>query len=249
VARGAHWSIISAARQIIDDNSKLLPPILNRVLWVPGHSNHPGNDEADRLAELARALSDNNVIAIHLPTPKKQTQKHITLALNHHLQQLIDKDTSKQVTHLKQYFRNVNTTNDFSPYPTEGANRKLEVAINRMILGYAMTADTLHKMKYRPNSKCDYCGHPDSINHQFYACPQHYSQRSKAKKQLQLISTSSAAKTPLTFTLHTFLNWKSAPPPLQQNLKRILHDLISQSEMINIFVRSHDLDENNDDDY
>ncbi len=56
-------------------------------------------------------------------------------------------------------------------------NRKYDVLMSRMRIGYCLLNQCLHRMGKHETGKCDKCGHAESIEHVLIVCEMHMKEK------------------------------------------------------------------------
>lgn len=135
-----------------------------RLAWIPGHSDIPGNDEADTLANIGRILNIPKVMNIDASEIYNKIKSSL-------------KESFKQnwlMTGLRKNYKYMSIQNMFperkwfSLLPF--VNRRHITTIIRMRTGHCLTGEMLYKFKIADTPFCD-CGQIDNLNHIFFECP------------------------------------------------------------------------------
>ncbi len=136
--------------------------------WVPSHCDITGNDEADRLAQLAH--SEIHKPIVNMPYPlnflKRNLNESIIAKYNTQWQAI------RSMTHLglvKQKFESWNHV-----MPNE---RRSDVALSRLRLGHSRLKGHLFKLRLNENPNCILCSVEETPEHLLLHCPKYTQER------------------------------------------------------------------------
>nr|XP_026695280.1 uncharacterized protein LOC113475382 [Ciona intestinalis] len=137
-----------------------------RLHWIPGHSDHLGNELADK---LARDGSSNIFYGPEpgLPIPTSRCKSDLALwVLAKHQEEWTKHDGCRQT---KEYRRNISRC--FSEQLLKLLRQTLR-SILQVITGHGMFASHLHKLKKSESPICPVCGEEDETSfHYVGICP------------------------------------------------------------------------------
>lgn len=133
------------------------------MIWVPSHIGIIGNDTVDILAK--QATNTQRITMDILPSLKDCYDK-IEKYIIDKWQQAYD-----NTTQAKFYKRVEPKVNRKVKY--QDKNRKREVQITRIRLGFLYINTTKNKYKHINDNKCQYCNTPETLTHFLFNCP-HY---------------------------------------------------------------------------
>ena len=150
---------------------------INVILqWIPSHIGVPGNEKVDNIAKSA--LHKNTIEDLKVSLP--DILNHIDTRVKQSLER--DWDIIKRTQKLGQ----IKDKWEYWP-STEISNRKLEISMARLRLGYTRLNKHMHKIGINDSPNCKYCNIPETIEHFLIHCPRYHSHRTELKRNLQML--------------------------------------------------------------
>ena len=150
-------------KSIILDTHELLTACGVRIFmqWIPGHSDTPGNDKADRLAKKGSEQAQPQTKATY------ETTKTILRAniKEEWLRGWTTAETGRELFRYMESPTRKDAVNDLS--------RKDQSTIFRMRTQHIALNKHLHRIGAHTTSSCPLCGHPEETidHHLFYCAP------------------------------------------------------------------------------
>lgn len=140
-----------------------------RMVWIPGHNDIKGNEEADRLAKAG--LDSHQVISTVLPPSK------FRYWIRTSFDKRLENNLNETVTNSK-VFPDAPRRGPFkypmnSPPPDDERDRRVDVSLFRLYSGHTNTRDHWIRLKRDVESpECRRCkSHPESAKHLLLECP------------------------------------------------------------------------------
>ena len=140
----------------------------NRVTlnWIPGHSNHPGNERADMLAKLGTKRAVVKQIPISEATVKEEIKKWMIAIHQEDWTNPYKQDHCRQT---KMMLPEVNSKlwNQLKKYPRSKMN-----LITQIYTGHSKLKKHLFRMKLAEDPICEQClEEEESVEHFLCECP------------------------------------------------------------------------------
>ena len=164
----AEHSSSSLLTQILNIHQELLNRGTQiRFLWVPGHSDIYGNEQADRFAKEALSIPD----ITHLPVEYQSLKTNIRKAITKHWQ-----ETWTNISQATQ-LRRIKPLVEIWSSSTRKSRRE-EKVLARIRLGHTVCT---HSYIYSrdPRPMCRSCNQPQSVEHIVIHCPNYRRQRKR----------------------------------------------------------------------
>lgn len=182
--------------------------------WIPGHTNLPENDEADRLSKIAANRSTTqNVPELDAPTPLSATHYHINMRTTH-ISNITTMSAQAKAKSLFLHTGGLLPPDNQQAYITEKVSRTFQVTIDRLTIGDHLFNNRLSHIDPTISPNCDHCHIRDGISHQLLTCSKHQQHRNILLQQLRLI-------TPLrnitSLSLHILLGQQGIQTTKQRN--------------------------------
>jgi ribonuclease HI len=154
-----------------------------KIQWIPGHTEHIGNDAADRLAKAACLTSKSMPISVPNPQiPYSVHRSFVTKRINHKYQLWWN-----STTHGRSLFE---VRKDITQSPPNSfasiQSCRVRKCISRLRIGNAMNNSILFKAKVVNSPSCSHCPDiNDSALHRIFDCPFYMNHRNIFKNTLQ----------------------------------------------------------------
>ena len=147
--------------------------VILKSQWVPAHVGVVGNEVVDKAAKESLLLQD----FARLEIQKSELLKIVKGLITKKLEENWMRDSNDLfIGEHKTEWKQVNT------------NRKLEIGMGRLRMGYTRLNDNLHKMQLVDSPDCPHCQNiPETIKHLLLDCPRFYSARVNLKAKLALV--------------------------------------------------------------
>jgi hypothetical protein len=171
------------------------------VVWIPGHQNIKGNEQADRLAK--EALTNREVETVFTPG-RREAFEYIERIINEEWQNMWKNEQTGS------FFRKINPTISNKLSYTNG-NRKKEIVITRLRLGKNQLNSYMKQINLHENGLCGDCNQPETTEHYLIECP-----ASEMRKKLEAVCIAEG----ISCDIENVLNNKKTIDTIYQNTRR-----------------------------
>ena len=144
--------------------------------WIPSHTGIIGNEKADQIAK--EALHKNTIA--ELKPSLQDTLNHINSRIKIALEEDWDRFKGTQRLGL------IKDKWEYWPC-TEIPNRKMEISMARLRLGYTKLNKHMNKIGLSETPNCIHCNLPETVEHFLIHCYRYHSYRTELKAKLQEI--------------------------------------------------------------
>jgi ribonuclease HI len=152
--------IIYAIRQAASELKARGIPL--RLQWIPGHSDNPGNDAADKLAKEAVGPDKMH------PFSRLVSQERVAIRKNIHREWEQEWRTSKRGGHLRRIDTGLPANRTRRLYDTLPRNRAS--LLTQLRTGHCWLAPYGKQYGFRNDDKCE-CGAKETLTHVILDCP------------------------------------------------------------------------------
>lgn len=135
-----------------------------RLAWIPGHSDIPGNEMADKLANIGRILN--------VPKDVQLNKNHITTIIKKQITQEHHEAWKESLKIKGRWYALIQNSFPKSLWfkEFEYIDRRQITNMIRMRSGHCLTNKYLHQIGIKESPNCE-CGQMEDLNHMILECP------------------------------------------------------------------------------